>query len=247
MKHGIDRRGARMTGKTIAFAVASLIMAAVFVRLGVWQVDRLRERRHHNALLEQRLEAPTVPLASLAGTSDELRYRRVTVSGRADYDHEIVYASRTREGSPGVYLLTPVLPTSGDTATLVARGWVYAPDGATIDAARWREPDSLTFEGYLDELPPASPTSDAMVGRPATVTRLDRSRLEKRIGRPLRAVYLLATANSGLRRTETPARFTLPMLDDGPHRSYAFQWFSFAAIAVVGAGIVIRKDAGGGR
>ena len=247
MKHGIDRSGARMTGKTIAFAVASVIMATVFVRLGIWQVDRLRERRHHNAFLEQRLHAPPVPLANLGGTPDELRYRRVTVTGRADYGHEIVYASRTREGSPGVYLLTPVLPTSGDTATLVARGWVYAPDGATIDAARWREPDSLTFEGYLDELPPASPTSDAMVGRPATVTRLDRPRLENRIGRPLRAVYLLATADSGIRSTESPARFTLPVLDDGPHRSYAFQWFSFAAIAVVGAGIVIRNEAGGRR
>ena len=231
-----------MSGRTIGFVVACLIMAALFIGFGVWQVDRLRERRRHNAFLERRMKAPAVPLGSLTGAPEQLRYRRAIVSGRADYAHEIVYASRTREGSPGVYLLTPVAPTSGDTAILVARGWVYAPDGATIDAARWREPDSLTFEGYLDELPPSSPTSDVMVGRPATVTRLDRSRIEKRIGRPLRAVYLLATADSGARSAETPARFTLPMLDDGPHRSYAFQWFSFAAIAVVGAGIVIRND-----
>lgn len=231
-----------MSGRTIGFVVASLIMAAVFIRLGVWQVDRLHERRQRNALLRERMNAPAVSLTSLAGTSNQLRYRRALVSGRADYAHEIVYASRTREGSPGVYLVTPVLPTGGDTAILVARGWVYAPDGATIDAPRWREADSLTVEGYLDELPPFSATSDAMVGRPGTVTRLDRSRMEKRIGRPLRAVYLLATADSGTAKSEKPARFTLPVLDDGPHRSYAFQWFSFAAIAVVGAGIVIRND-----
>ena len=231
-----------MKGRTIAFVVASFIMAAVFVRLGVWQVARLHERRRHNVFLEHRLNAPAVPLAGLAGAPDELRYRRAIVSGRADYDHEIVYASRTREGSPGVYLLTPVVPSAGDTAILVARGWVYAPDGATVDAARWREPGSLTFEGYLDELPPTSAVSDAMVGRPMTVTRLDRSRIEKRIGRPVRAVYLLATIDSRSRSGETPARFTLPVMDDGPHRSYAFQWFSFAAIAVVGAGIVIRKE-----
>lgn len=231
-----------MKGKTIAFVAACVILAVLFIRLGVWQIDRLRQRREHNAFLERRMNEPVVSLDSLAGTPDELRYRRVTVSGRADYGHEIVHASRTREGSPGVYLLTPVIRTSGDTAILVARGWVYAPDGATVDAARWREPDSLTFEGYLDELPASSPTSDAMVGRPATVTRLDRSRLEKRIGRPLRAVYLLATADRGARSSETPARFTLPLLDDGPHLSYAIQWFSFAAIAVVGAGIMIRND-----
>ena len=236
-----------MRRRTIGFVVASLIMAAVFIRLGAWQVDRLHERRQRNALLRQRLIAPAVSLASLTGSSDQLRYRRALVTGRADYAHEVVYASRTRDGSPGVYLMTPLVPTGGDTAVLVARGWVYAPDGATIDAARWREGDSLTVAGYLDELPPHSAASDAMVGRPGTITRLDRSRMEKRIGRPLRAVYLLATADSGAARSGIPARFTLPVLDDGPHRSYAFQWFSFAAIAVVGAGIVIRKEAGGRR
>jgi cytochrome oxidase assembly protein ShyY1 len=29
-----------------------------------------------------------------------------------------------------------------------------------------------------------------------------------------------------------------PALDDGPHLSYALQWFAFALIGVVGAGVV---------
>ena len=37
----------------------------------------------------------------------------------------------------------------------------------------------------------------------------------------------------------TPARLPLPPLDEGPHLSYAFQWFSFAAIALGGLGIVL--------
>jgi cytochrome oxidase assembly protein ShyY1 len=31
------------------------------------------------------------------------------------------------------------------------------------------------------------------------------------------------------------------VLDDGPHLSYAIQWFAFATIAVVGAGIVVAR------
>jgi surfeit locus 1 family protein len=31
-----------------------------------------------------------------------------------------------------------------------------------------------------------------------------------------------------------PIRLAPPALDDGPHLSYAVQWFSFATIAVVG-------------
>ena len=231
-----------MRWRTTAFVTASVMLAMLFARLGVWQLDRLRERREHNEFLRRRMHAAPVALASLAGTPGELRYRRVRVEGRADYANEFVYASRTRDGSPGVYLMTPVL--TGDTAVLVARGWVYAADGATVDRARWREGDSLTVVGYVEEMPATSQTPDTTPGRPGTVTRLDRARMETRIGRPLRAVYVLATGDSATRRGDVPARFALPELNDGPHKSYAFQWFSFAAIAVVGAGIVIRNDRG---
>lgn len=229
-----------MRWRTIAFLAASIILAAVFARLGVWQLDRLHERRRRNAYLGERWRAAAVPLADLRGTADDIRYRRVIVSGRADYSHEVVYASRTRDGSPGVYLVTPV--STGDSTVLVVRGWVYAPDGATVDASRWREADSLTVEGYVDELSATSARPDSMPGRPGTVTRLDRARLERRIGRPLRGVYVMALGDKGAPTATRPARFTLPELDDGPHRSYAVQWFSFAAIAVVGAGIVLRND-----
>ena len=70
-------------------------------------------------------------------------YRRgAPAIGRFDYEHELVLAGRTRQGSPGVELLTPVRVAGSDTAVLVNRGWVYSPDGATVDHARWREGDS---------------------------------------------------------------------------------------------------------
>ena len=34
----------------------------------------------------------------------------------------------------------------------------------------------------------------------------------------------------------------LPELDDGPHLSYAIQWFCFTAIAVIGLFVLIRGD-----
>jgi cytochrome oxidase assembly protein ShyY1 len=33
-----------------------------------------------------------------------------------------------------------------------------------------------------------------------------------------------------------------PTLDNGPHLSYAIQWFSFAAIAITGAAIVAVRS-----
>jgi cytochrome oxidase assembly protein ShyY1 len=34
----------------------------------------------------------------------------------------------------------------------------------------------------------------------------------------------------------------IPALDEGPHRSYALQWFSFAVIALVGAALMVARE-----
>ena len=38
-----------------------------------------------------------------------------------------------------------------------------------------------------------------------------------------------------------PRRWPMPAFDNGPHLSYAIQWFSFAIIALVGTVVLIRK------
>ena len=39
-----------------------------------------------------------------------------------------------------------------------------------------------------------------------------------------------------------PALAPLPELSEGPHLSYAIQWFTFAAVAIVGGVILLRRD-----
>ena len=64
-----------------------------------------------------------------------------------------------------------------------------------------------------------------------------------------------STSSRSIRRHEQSlpmriARLTIPALDEGPHLNYAIQWFGFAAVALVGAGFVVRQaraDAGRGR
>jgi hypothetical protein len=40
-----------------------------------------------------------------------------------------------------------------------------------------------------------------------------------------------------------PKIVPLPELSEGPHLSYAIQWFSFACVALIGWGVLIRKEA----
>jgi cytochrome oxidase assembly protein ShyY1 len=41
---------------------------------------------------------------------------------------------------------------------------------------------------------------------------------------------------------DLPVPVPLPELSEGPHLSYAIQWFSFAAIALAGAAILVRRE-----
>jgi cytochrome oxidase assembly protein ShyY1 len=50
-----------------------------------------------------------------------------------------------------------------------------------------------------------------------------------------------------LRADSTPVRLDVPPLDEGPHMSYAFQWFAFATIAVGGTSAFLAKSRAGDR
>src|SRR5256885_643269 len=117
-----------MSRRTQLFLVLAFAAAALCVRLGVWQLSRLRQRRAWNAVIAARLAAPPVTPTALPADSGAAHYRTVHVAGRPDYAREVVLTNRSRQGSPGVEVLTPVRVAGSDTLLLVDRGWVYSPD-----------------------------------------------------------------------------------------------------------------------
>ena len=228
-----------MSRRSIAFCVLALVAAAVFARLGLWQLARLHEKVRRNASIAAQQLEPAAQLTAVPRDTAGGHYRKATVSGRFDYDQEVILGARTHQGSPGVDLVTPLRIAGSDTSILVNRGWVYSPDGASVDRARWRERDTATITGYIEVYAPDAGVTK-VAREPRLVRRLSRSELAPRIGYPLAPYYLVATGDSadGAR----PARRELPALDEGPHRSYAMQWFSFMAIALAGAGLVIARE-----
>ena len=228
-----------MSRRSIAFCLLALVAAAVFVRLGVWQLARLHEKVRRNASIAAQQLQPAAQLASVPRDTAGAHYRKATAFGRFDYDQEVVLGARTHQGSPGVDLVTPLRVAGSDTSILVDRGWVYSPDGVSVDRHRWRERDTATITGYIEVYTPDGGVTN-VAREPRMVRRISRNELASRIPYPLAPYYLVATGDSadGAR----PARRELPALDEGPHRSYALQWFSFAAIALTGAGLVIARE-----
>jgi len=220
-----------------------LACAALFVRLGLWQLSRHQERAGFNAILAARLGQPASVLDGIAlADSTSVRGRRVTVSGRFRYDLEQVVAGRVSEGSPGVHLLTPLERPGSDTLLVVLRGWVYSPDAKSVVTAEWHERDSVTVSGYLIPISEdgVAPAGVLRPGEP--MRRVSLRALRARISAPIYAAQLVMTSDSLRRADSVPRRLPPPTIDAGPHWSYMWQWFAFAVVAVVGGVGLFRRS-----
>jgi len=225
--------------RDVAFGIFGLIFAIVCIRLGIWQLQRLAERRHLNTELRSRAATIPVTLGELPTDTGAAHFRRVTISGTYDYDREITLTNRSRNGSPGVNIVTP-LRSSSDTAVLVNRGWVYAPDGMTVDLARWRETPAINGEGYVEFFRKGNGSAKSATHKRA-YRWVDDKTISQAFPYPVRPYLVVLIDDSTKRGENIPPRLDVPPLDEGPHRNYAIQWFSFAAISIFGTILFLRR------
>ena len=161
------------------------------------------------------------------------------MAGVPDYEHELVCAARTHKGSPGVNLLTPVRLPGSDTAILLNRGWVYSRrrrNGRSREVARSRfDVCRLRRRAAVNRRAHRTPN------RPSVIARLSYDVVAKALPYPVAPVYVIVLSDSAI-AADRIARLSAPPLDEGPHLSYAFQWFAFATVALVGVGVVLRQS-----
>lgn len=231
---------------TTAGMIGTLLVAAVVlvcVRLGFWQLERRDERLALNARIAERQQLP--PLASLSSLTDTAQslYRIAAFPGHYDVARSIVLPGRSLRGVPGVHLLTPFL-VAGDAAVLVNRGWVSAADGATIPLDSFPVGDRavrglvLPFPGFGASL---SPRQRAPGDSFRTVWyTIDAEALRAQYPYALLPVVVQLLPEADAPRA--PRRLEPPPLDQGPHLSYAIQWFSFALIGILGWLALYRRS-----
>lgn len=207
-----------------------LFVAFVCIRLGVWQLDRLEQRRARNAGTHQRMQSAPTRLSAILADSTGLLFRRVVLSGEYDDTRTIIIAGRSLRGVPGVHVLTPM--RLGGAAVLVNRGWMPSADAARIEVDSIKEPGPRGLEALVVPFPDD-------YGRAAQTDSFQRlwygvnpERLRRQFPYPVLPVVaqILPHAN----QPRFPIRLKPPEMDEGPHLGYAIQWFSFAVIAIVG-------------
>jgi surfeit locus 1 family protein len=244
-----------LTRRGVLGTVVVLLVAAACVYLGLWQLDRRARRLERNRIVAERMADEALRLTSAPTDTTGLAYRRAVVEGAVDDDRAIILAGRSLNGAPGVHVLSPFRVGGG--AVLINRGWLPAPDGATVELGPVRLNGTFRAEGVLMPFP-AADLPRPSEGFQTRWFRVDGAAIRRQYPYPVAHLFLRATSrpvpsgtDAGLAAAAAgPEPLDAPVLDSGPHLSYAIQWFSFAAIAVIGWAVVVvqqRKERSGVR
>ncbi len=228
-----------------------LALVAAMVSAGFWQLSRLQEKRDRNDRVTARTAVAPIDVAGLAEPGDfdtvgDLEFRRVTASGRYLPDEEVLVRSRSLEGAPGSWVLTPLLLADG-TAVVVNRGWIPNPGELhEVPAASAAPTGPVQVAGLvrLAETRGRFGPQDPPEGRLTDLARADVARLDRQVDVDLLPFWVqLLEQSPAPAATGQPEPVPAPALDEGPHLSYAVQWFIFTTVAVVGYPLILRRRA----
>ena len=220
---------------------------ALCIRLGIWQLDRLEQRRAFNAHFEWARALPVLDLNQEQPENlMEMEWRPVEVNGEYDFANQVAVRNQYYGNEYGYHLLTPLL-FDGKVA-LVDRGWIPAEgNSAPADWRKYDEAGTVNISGQV-RLGQVKPTIGGVADPlPEDGAKLevwnnaDVARIASQMPYPVLPVYIQPEA--GANDTEPPIPFQPEIeLTEGPHFGYALQWFTFATILFVGYPFFLRKQ-----
>jgi surfeit locus 1 family protein len=220
---------------------------AVCARLGIWQLDRLEQRRAFNTQVESMRAAEPLDLNNeLPENVSTMEWRAVTVTGEYDFENQVALRNQYNGDQYGYHLVTPLL--FNGTAVLVDRGFIPA-DGNSAPAD-WRvydEEGTVTVIGQirLGQVKPAfGGVADALPENGEMLfvwNNLNLEQIAAQLEFSILDVYIQPNVEIG--DTIPPIPFQ-PVVEitEGSHFGYALQWFAFVTILFVGYPFYLRKQ-----
>lgn len=241
-RFALSKRWAGYLALTVVFAI-------VCSGLGMWQFARRAEARLEIDRIDANYDASPVPVAEALPELDSFdvsqRWLPVRLEGRYLPTEELLVRNRPLNGQPGFEVLTPLLLDDG-TVFVVDRGWL--PTGQDQDA-----PDAVPAapEGRVTVVARLKAGEPTLAGRQTVegsgqIPTINLSQVADGLAADdYDATY---TGAYGLVASEDPSPADAPIpafrpvRDEGPHLSYALQWFVFAILAFIGLGWALRQE-----
>ena len=235
------RYGFLLRPRWIAFHLLVAGAIVLMINLGFWQLRRLDERQAFNDEVASRVDVPPQPLDTVLDPDTDpeaVEWRSVVAHGTYLPDEEFVVVNRSQGGAAGELVVTPLALADG-RILLVERGFVpldtdrAAPPTGDVDVVGRLRPSQERRRGQL---------SDPAEGELTEVQRIDIDRLGGQLPGPVVPMYVELTESSPAEPGPYPIPVELPELGEGPHLSYAVQWFVFSLCVAVGWVLAVRHS-----
>ena len=223
--------------KWIGFHLLVTIVVIVMINLAFWQLRRLDERQQFNARVDANTSQPDVAFdevrANLAEPST-IEWRQVRVTGTYVPDHQFLVVNRSQNGVTGRNVVDALQLDDG-SLLLVNRGFVPSTDDAPPAPQ-----GSIEVTGRLrvSEQRTTGQPADEAVEALTEIRRIDIDVLAQQFDATVQPVYLEA----GTPDARSLQPIVDPVLDEGPHLSYAIQWFVFSICVIVGWVLAVRRS-----
>ena len=215
---------------SLALTLVLAVLAAVFLRLGLWQLERMAEKE---ALFVAFETAPKLSIADALERQQE--FARVDAHGRFDPERHLLLDNRIWRGRAGVHVLTPFMLDEGQSV-LVNRGWLpLPPDRRALPDVPTNASERL-LQGRLVRPSTGGPRlgdADVLVSDrwPQLVTYFDLDAAAAALDLQLLpwVVQLDAADDGGFEGRQWQAAVMEPAV----HRGYAIQWLALLATTLV--------------
>lgn len=220
---------------------------ALCIRLGIWQLDRLDQRRAFNAQYESMRAADMLNLNNETPANiNTMEWRAVKVSGEYDFEDQIAIRNQYHNNIYGYHLITPLLYNG--TAVLVDRGFIPADGNSTPeDWRKFDEQGPVTVTGQIrlgQGKPLIGGVADALPSPGETLflwNNLDLKNIAPQMPYPILDVYIQPDVEEADETYPIPYQPEVE-ITEGPHFGYALQWFTFASILFLGYPFYLKKQ-----
>lgn len=220
----------------------ALIFIALCLQGARWQFDRHEVRSAKNDLIRANIDRPGISESELAGVPiREIAWRKIELTGNFVPTTEILVRNRYYQERYGFGVVTLFQSVSGKSYW-VDRGWVPpGPDALTPPVRKPVTSEVVTLTGRVR----IEDIENQIGGTVFALPRADGSSQLKIWNKEgavdTEAIYIdLIEASDPAFNPDAPV--ALPVLSDGPHLAYTFQWLLFAGFVVFGWFLVIRED-----
>ena len=213
--------------------IVTLILLSVFIRLGVWQLERAEEKQ---VIAEQRqalMKQGNIRISKSLSLDEVFEYQNAEVTGKFLTDKVMFLDNKPYNGVHGYHVITPFKIANTEQYILVNRGWVpmrtHREDLPEIETSS----ETQLIKGMI-KFPSAQFKLGESINEnnqwPWRIQWLEIEVIAKQLGLKLLPFIVL-------QKSEENSKFIRDwkIIVSPPEKnmSYAMQWFSFAVVLLI--------------